>query len=57
MYSNDLNNAYLYEHERRIDEMRTAAQGYFSNYKRRSKHKEVVISVISILLITIWFVF
>ena len=56
MYINDLNSAYLYEHERRADEMQTARHGQGLTFKRKNKQKELLALIVFTLFIIIWVV-
>ena len=54
MYLNDLNNSYVYESERRADEMREAALDQL--LPTRKNHSAKVMMIILIISILIWLV-
>ena len=57
MYINDLNSAYLYEHERRSDEIRAAGDHHLRTSRLKNKPKVFLTLVVPVLFIIIWIVF
>jgi len=54
MYINDLNSAYVYEHERRTDEMKAAKHSHLLPPEAHNKHKKYLTLIVLVLFIIIW---
>jgi len=54
MYINDLNSAYIYEHERRTDEMKAARHSHLLPPEAHNKHKKYLTLIVLVLFIIIW---
>ena len=56
MYINDLNSTYLYERERRTDEMQIAQQSQILPFKRKNKPKELPMLIVLVTSIIVWLI-
>jgi hypothetical protein len=54
MYMNDLNSTYIYEHERRLDEMRESTSGHL--LPRKTDRRDMRILIVLALLVLVWFI-